>query len=178
MRVYVAGGVNRIATVRAVMAALRAAGHAITYDWTARYDARPAVLTTEWMQETARLELTGVIEADETIALPGGRGTAIETGFALATYRRPVVLLREQADEAPPCPFDFLCIMVVGPESEWPRLAVGGMANPRECPECHRTIPLFRERKMVQPVPFAVFMVREWRCPCQAWWLEEREWLE
>jgi len=125
--VYVAGSVTRIAQVRAVMAALVAAGHTITFDWTARFDARPEPMTADWMWETASMEARGVTQADQLIALPGGRGTATEIGMAL-NPKAPthVTLLRERmpSEEPNPCPFDWCCDVRQGPEADWPRMAV------------------------------------------------------
>ena len=62
-------------------------GHEISYDWTLHGSVKS--VSKERLREVAELELVGVSEADFVIVLlPGGNGTHLELGFALATGKR------------------------------------------------------------------------------------------
>ena len=92
MRIYVATGFDNIARGREVIAAFRASGHAITFDWPAT---GPQGQSGESLQQAAENELAGVRNADVVVALlPGGRGTHAEIGMALA-FDKPTVIVAE-----------------------------------------------------------------------------------
>ena len=58
-------------------------GHDISYDWTLHGSVKST--SKERLREVATLELNGVAEADFVVVLlPGGSGTHLELGFALA----------------------------------------------------------------------------------------------
>jgi hypothetical protein len=69
--------------VRAVKGMLDAAGWTHTYDWTVHGSVQKC--GTERIAEVAKAETLGVMKADVVIVLlPGGRGTHVEIGLALA----------------------------------------------------------------------------------------------
>lgn len=83
MRFYIASKLENHAEVRALADALIAEGHVHSYDWTKHGsvqregDAR--------IREVAIEEVRGVLSADVSIVvMPGGRGTHVEFGIALA----------------------------------------------------------------------------------------------
>jgi len=92
--IYVASGLARAADVREVHARLRAVGYAISYDWTAHGSVQrdgPAR-----MQEVALAESNGVVGADMTLVmLPGGRGTHVELGMAIATWQTNISIFKK-----------------------------------------------------------------------------------
>ncbi len=82
MRFYIATRLENHAEHNRLRDALAALGHKITYDWT-RHGAvwRRGM---EVIEEVAKSEARGVLEADEVIVLwPGGRGTHVEMGIAI-----------------------------------------------------------------------------------------------
>jgi len=83
MKVYIATRLENIELQRRAADALREGGSTITYDW----GEHGPVWTEgrERCREVAQAELRGVVEADLVfVLLPGGRGTHIELGAALA----------------------------------------------------------------------------------------------
>lgn len=97
LSVYVASSLSRRLEVASLCAALRDAGHHITYDWTSHGSVQGECV--ERMAEVAQSEITGVTEADVLIALlPGGRGTHGEIGAALATGIRVLLVVESEAD--------------------------------------------------------------------------------
>jgi nucleoside 2-deoxyribosyltransferase len=86
-RFYLATRKDRSEQAVALLEALKAQGWERTFTWTALDGA-----STEGHGEIALKELAGVLEADVLIALlPGGYGTHVEIGAALA-LGKPVVL--------------------------------------------------------------------------------------
>lgn len=90
---YVASGLENIEEARRVVALLTEAGLESAYDWTTHGPV--------WMhgarrvREVSVLELDGVARADVVIVrLPGGRGTHVELGAALA-LKKPVIIYAE-----------------------------------------------------------------------------------
>ena len=66
---------------------LKQRGHEISYDWTLHGSVKS--VSKERLKEVALLELEGVSEADFIVVLlPGGHGTHLELGFALAKEKR------------------------------------------------------------------------------------------
>ncbi len=84
---YVAGRLNNAGRVRQVLAALREAGHTITYDWTTAADADGKFSDPpERWPEISSAEIQGVVSADTVIIVqPGGFGAHTEFGAALAS---------------------------------------------------------------------------------------------
>jgi len=92
-RFYVASGLENIEEARRLVALLTAAGWHSAYDWTAH----GPVWThgAARVREVAAAELAGVASADVVIVrLPGGRGTHVEMGAALA-LEKPVIIYAE-----------------------------------------------------------------------------------
>ncbi len=67
--------------------ALKICGHEITYDWTLHGSVKS--VSKERLREVAELMLDGIAEADFVVVLlPGGSGTHLELGFAIAKGKR------------------------------------------------------------------------------------------
>lgn len=82
MRYYIATALERAADHTLVRDAMAAAGHQITYDWTAHGSVQSEGL--DRIREVAEAETRGVLDADLVIVLlPGGRGTHAELGIAI-----------------------------------------------------------------------------------------------
>ncbi|TFB24072.1 group-specific protein [Filobacillus milosensis] len=82
---YVASSFNNKDTVRRVSNELIDKGFMLTYDWTKNERAS----TLEDLQEIGQQEKKAVMEADFIIVLlPGGKGSHIEFGLALAQGKR------------------------------------------------------------------------------------------
>lgn len=81
---YVATTLSNADQAKIVIRRLSDFGHQVTYDWTAH----GKVSGHEAMQDVALKELEGVVSADFIVVLwPGGRGTHIELGAAMATNK-------------------------------------------------------------------------------------------
>jgi hypothetical protein len=114
-RFYIASSLDNAPMVRRLASVLLSHGHVLTYDWTAHGAVYRAEQTASEnvavMQETARREIKGVTSADIVIVLlPGGRGTHIEMGAALASGKRVLVVgcTDKVAGAGPnPCAFYF-----------------------------------------------------------------------
>jgi nucleoside 2-deoxyribosyltransferase len=104
-RFYLATRKDRSEQVAPLLAALKAHGWERTYAWTAEDEAGP-----DQYADIALQELKGVSEADVLIVLlPGGYGTHVEIGAALA-LGKPVILHApdQKTLETPyPCPFHY-----------------------------------------------------------------------
>ncbi len=97
VRFYIASQIDNLAAVRALSTLLRDAGFQHTYDWSVHgrcYNPdAPENENNATMGDVAEAELQGVIRADVVIVLlPGGRGTHIEIGAALA-HRKQVFIV-------------------------------------------------------------------------------------
>jgi nucleoside 2-deoxyribosyltransferase len=103
VRFYIASGLPNAESVRDLRDLLVRAGHVHTYDWTEHGSVAhggPSL-----MCKTAECELHGVLTADVVIVLlPGGRGTHVEMGAALASGKR-VLLVGDAARLNDPCAF-------------------------------------------------------------------------
>lgn len=101
MKFYVASGVSNAEKVNLAAAALNAAGHERTYDWTGHGDVSKA--EPEFKRHVAASELRGVLEAELVVLLlPGRFGTHAELGMALASAENKRILLWSES----PAPFD------------------------------------------------------------------------
>jgi hypothetical protein len=80
---YIASGLDNFGLVRQVAETLKSAGWTHTYDWTVQGSV--AGRGEEAFVRCAKNEVEGVIKANVVIVLlPGGRGTHVELGLALA----------------------------------------------------------------------------------------------
>lgn len=85
MRYYIASRIENSENVSALHALLRAAGWVCTYDWTTHGSVRGEGVTRDTLHRVADAEMNGVTDADVVIVLlPGGRGTHVEMGGAIA----------------------------------------------------------------------------------------------
>ncbi|MFD2443629.1 nucleoside 2-deoxyribosyltransferase [Bacillus sp. CGMCC 1.16607] len=85
MKFYIASGLQNKENVKYVAAQLKACGFTHTYDWTVNNRAE----SYEELKKVGEAERTGVLNADFLIALlPGGKGTHVELGMALAQNKR------------------------------------------------------------------------------------------
>jgi hypothetical protein len=92
MKFYVASGVPNAEKVNQAAAALTAAGHMRTYDWTTHGDVSKT--PDERKREVAANEARGVTDAELVVLLlPGRFGTHAELGIALATAANKRILL-------------------------------------------------------------------------------------
>ena len=91
MKYYIATKLENHAEHNRVRDALNAAGHECTYDWTSHGPVYARGLAV--IEQTAQLEHEGVAEADTLIMLwPGGRGTHVELGMAIALQKRCLIV--------------------------------------------------------------------------------------
>jgi nucleoside 2-deoxyribosyltransferase len=104
-RFYLSTRLDRIALAAPLLRTLAARGWERTFDWDGQDISTPGELA-----DLAVAELTGIREADVFIVLlPGGRGTHIEIGAALA-LGKPVILYapdRETLVEPYRCAFYY-----------------------------------------------------------------------
>ncbi|PKM41331.1 MAG: hypothetical protein CVV04_02455 [Firmicutes bacterium HGW-Firmicutes-9] len=101
MKFYVASGVSNAEKVNLAAAALNAAGHERTYDWTGHGDVSKA--EPEFKRHVASSESRGVLDAELVVLLlPGRFGTHAELGMALASAENKRILLWSES----PSPFD------------------------------------------------------------------------
>ncbi len=101
MKFYVASSLDNATTVRWLARELVGRGWAWTYDWPNKPDLRTGDrgYTDTELWKRALDERHGVAEADVVIAiLPGGRGTYIEFGMALALQKYVIVLAKTEED--------------------------------------------------------------------------------
>ena len=101
MKFYVASGVSNAEKVNQAAAALTAAGHQRTYDWTTHGDVSKA--DPAFKRHVASSESHGVLDAELVVLLlPGRFGTHAELGMALASAENKRILLWSES----PAPFD------------------------------------------------------------------------
>ncbi len=87
MKFYIATSLSKASAHNTLRDALTKYGHEISYDWTLHGSVKS--VSKERLQEVALLELEGVLAADFVVVLlPGGGGTHLELGFALAKGKR------------------------------------------------------------------------------------------
>jgi len=116
MKYYIASSLENAEQVKRLIWLLKSWGWQVTYDWTKHGSVQAE--GREVIKETAKKELAGVKEADLVIILlPGGRGTHIEMGVALA-LGKPVILYAEDNTVLEQtkriCSFYMLADIVVG----------------------------------------------------------------
>lgn len=87
MKYYIATSLSRTTAHHVVRDTLRTWGYEISYDWTLHGSVKS--VSKERLREVATLELNGVSEADFVVVLlPGGNGTHLELGFAIARGKK------------------------------------------------------------------------------------------
>ncbi|HSX03603.1 MAG TPA: hypothetical protein VLG76_02615 [Rhabdochlamydiaceae bacterium] len=87
MQFYIATSLSRTKDHQIVRDALKTYGHEISYDWTLHGSVKS--VSKERLKEVAVLELDGVSKAEFLVVLlPGGNGTHLELGFAIAKGKR------------------------------------------------------------------------------------------
>lgn len=98
---YIASGLSRAPEVRALAEALKRDHWIHTFDWTELPDLR-ALGESEGAlarRDAANLEIRGVQQADVVfVLLPGGRGTYVELGAAIAGHKRIFVHVKDESD--------------------------------------------------------------------------------
>jgi nucleoside 2-deoxyribosyltransferase len=91
LRYYIATKLENHAQHNKVRDVLNAMGHQITYDWTSHGPVWTSGIGR--IREVSILETNGVLDADVVVILwPGGRGTHVELGMAIAA-RKPVIFM-------------------------------------------------------------------------------------
>ncbi len=94
MKYYIATGFANKEQHNHLMRMLEKRGHAITFDWTREEPAVPRGPSVS--KRISEMEISGVVNADVVfLLLPGGKGTHVELGAALAT-NTPVILVELQ----------------------------------------------------------------------------------
>lgn len=87
MKYYIATSLSRMTAHNIVRDGLKNWGHEISYDWT--FHGSVKSISKERLREVAVLELDGISEADFVVVLlPGGKGTHLELGFAIARKKK------------------------------------------------------------------------------------------
>ncbi len=87
MNYYIATSLSRMIAHNLVRDALKMLGHEISYDWTLHGSVKS--VSKERLREVSIRELKSVSETDFVIVLlPGGNGTHLELGFAIASGKR------------------------------------------------------------------------------------------
>ncbi|HEX4839785.1 MAG TPA: nucleoside 2-deoxyribosyltransferase [Rhabdochlamydiaceae bacterium] len=87
MKYYIATSLSRAPAHRIVKDALTICGYEISYDWTLHGSVKS--VSKERLREVAILELEGIAKADFVVVLlPGGGGTHLELGFAIAKGKK------------------------------------------------------------------------------------------
>jgi len=87
MKYYIATSLLRAREHNTVRDALNLLGHEISYDWTSHGSVKST--SKERLQEVAVLELNGIAASDFILVLlPGGNGTHLELGFAIASGKK------------------------------------------------------------------------------------------
>lgn len=97
-RFYVASSFRNIVNVRYVAQILESKGYINTYDWTQNASARDAgTVTLGDLRSVGQHERDAVTGADVVvILLPGGKGTHVELGMAIALGRRTILHSSEE----------------------------------------------------------------------------------
>ena len=87
MKYYIATSLSRVTAHHTIRDTLKELGHEIVYDWT--FHGSVKSVSKERLQQVATLELGAIAEADFVVVLlPGGNGTHLELGFAIAKGKK------------------------------------------------------------------------------------------
>lgn len=99
-RVYVAGSVKNMQRVRDIMEAIEYAGGCVAYNWT-RENQDSLLKDFSYRKEVIKTQLQEVKKADIFVLVtPGGRGSYVELGVALANKIKCYILLDPDNDNA------------------------------------------------------------------------------
>lgn len=99
LKFYIATSLENVVGHHAIRNVLLERGLILTYDWTTHGTAWPR--GSAYVRNVIRAEQAGVRDADFVIVLlPGGKGTHVELGMALA-LNKPVLLVGDPADKDP-----------------------------------------------------------------------------
>lgn len=92
-RFYVASSFRNIVNVRYIAQTLESKGYVNTYDWTQNASALDgSTVTLDDLRSIGQHERDAVIGADVVVVLlPGGKGTHVELGIAIAQGRRIIL---------------------------------------------------------------------------------------
>ncbi len=123
MRFYIASKIENGEAVTRLATRLKAAGHIQTYDWAVHGPVFKPDKTADqnvWaMRSVATAEMSGVSSADVVIALlPGGRGTHVEIGAAIALAKLVILCgdfekeMTGKGDYPWPCAFYYHPLVV------------------------------------------------------------------
>jgi nucleoside 2-deoxyribosyltransferase len=94
---YVASSFRNIVNVRYIARALENMGYVNTYDWTHESIGSVSTVTLDDLRSIGQRERDAVIGADViVILLPGGKGTHVELGIAIAQGKRTILHSPEQ----------------------------------------------------------------------------------
>jgi hypothetical protein len=100
-RFYIATSLSRAKDHNTVRDHLMGMGHELTYDWTLHGSVKST--TIENLKKVADKELEGIRSADFVVVLlPGGFGTHVELGAAIAWEKR-IILHSQERDVFMPC---------------------------------------------------------------------------
>ncbi|NGX51917.1 MAG: hypothetical protein KR126chlam5_00207 [Candidatus Anoxychlamydiales bacterium] len=95
MKFYIATSLLRAKDHNIVRDALIELGHTLTYDWTTHGNVK--CTTTENLRKVSNKELNGIKGADILIVLiPGGFGTHVELGAALAANKKIILFSQDE----------------------------------------------------------------------------------
>lgn len=87
MKFYVATTLTNSKNHNFIRDELKQKGHEISYDWTKHGSVQ--LVSIERLQEVAIIELSSISSSDFVVVLlPGGKGTHIELGYAIASKKR------------------------------------------------------------------------------------------
>lgn len=87
MKYYIATSLSRNLDHNKIRDFLNDLQHEISYDWTSHGSVKS--VSKERLQQVATLELNGILESDFVVVLlPGGYGTHVELGYALAINKK------------------------------------------------------------------------------------------
>lgn len=87
MKYYIATSLSRAVEHNLIRDSLKSLEHELSYDWTEHGSVKS--VSFERLQEVATLELNAVLESDFVVVLlPGGNGTHLELGVALASNKK------------------------------------------------------------------------------------------
>jgi hypothetical protein len=97
LKFYVATSLSNAAAQRAIATRLEEHGHTLTYDWTAHGSVQNEPMSTKRL--IAISEIDGVLSADVVVVLlPGGNGTHVELGMAIAAKKMVIVVGKQKRD--------------------------------------------------------------------------------